>query len=92
MDAPLLAGRDHARKRAAAANISPNQQPVKQEQAQELGPLHDLLSSPPQPEPKRLSPFPRALIKRTIISAYCHGLIGVEVTQKLINKFGLESA
>ena len=43
MAKPLLRGREHARKRALAANISPNQTDVKQEQAEELGPLHILL-------------------------------------------------
>lgn len=92
MAKPLLRGREHARKRALAANISPNQTDVKQEQAEELGPLHILLSQPPQPKAKSRGVFLKTPAKRLVMAAYCRGLLSVGTTQKIINKFNLGSA
>jgi hypothetical protein len=86
---PLLAGHVRARKRLTVANISPNQSDVKQEQAQELGPLHELLSYPPQPKRPNQNAAIKSLAKRLVIAAYCHRLLSAKTTQRLIDNFRL---
>jgi hypothetical protein len=55
----------------------------------EVGPLHTLLSEPLRKQPRSRFVALKAPAKRVLIAARCCGLLSVETTQRLVNKFGL---
>lgn len=89
---PLITGCELTRNCALATNYTQNQEDVKPDQAEELGPLHILLSQPPQPKAKSRGDFLKSPAKRLVMFARCHGLLSVKATQKIIDKFDLRSA
>jgi hypothetical protein len=73
-------------------NIRPSLTDNEQRPSPEVGPLRDLLSSPPPNRPKKRFEALKAFAKRALVAAYCRGLLSAKATQRLIDKLELWSA
>jgi hypothetical protein len=73
-------------------NIRPSLMDNEQRPSPEVGPLRDLLSSPPPKRPEKRFEALKAFAKRALVAAYCRGLLSARTTQRFIDKFELWSA